>query len=483
MLIDRRWILSSLLALSLIPLAGCPLIGGNAEKPVDEAISEEGDEEPAASEAKAVFDIKPKPVVDNYRPLQVTSPDGLKLEGTLYVPGLSPYKAPVVDEEAGAEEEAASEEEGTAAKPKVKIKRAKVQYPLVILLHSLSSSRWEWKEYPRHLLNAGYAVLAIDMRGHGESVYKGKTLNVWRQFDDASWQKLADDPQVFLDHIAQQPDFNMVNTHSVGIIGASLGANVGVNYASKHPQTVKALVLLSPGLEYHGIETFTPLTHYENPVYFLASSDDAYSADSVKRLYKFALGKKKIKIFEDLGHGVDMMAKNPDLGKDMRDWMVRMLPPVVGAQTMDEESPAASEKESDKAKDSHSGEKDKVKGAEKATDSKDNKELKSKPGEKTEKPKAFEDPTRPNKSADTSDKAKSTTEKAPSEKTLPEKPLVEKTEPVKTPVVRKKPVVNKATTKPAAAEKPAAEKPVSTTPAEPSQAAPPPPPPPAPSGN
>lgn len=473
MLMDRRWILPSLMALALLQFTGCPLLGGNnAEKPAEEAVGEEGEEEPAANEAKAVFDIKPKPVVESYRPLSVPTADGLKLEATLYIPGLSPYKPPVVDEESGGEE--ASEEEGEA-KPKAKVKPAKVQYPLVILLHSLSSSRWEWKEYPRHLLNAGYAVLAMDMRGHGDSVYKGKSLNVWRQFDEASWQKLAEDPQVLLDYIAQQPEFNMVNTHNLGLIGSSLGANVAVNYASKHPSAVKAIVLLSPGLEYHGIETFDAMTHYENPVYFLASSDDAYSADSVKRLYKFALGKKKIKIFEDLGHGIDMMTKNPDLGKDMRDWLVRMLPPVGGGPVVEDATEATDTKTSEKPG------KDATKGEKEASGKEDSKKVDSKDGA-SKKPNSFVDPTHP-KEVMAKPGAKATETKATegAEKTTPEKPA-EKLEPIKLPVVRKKPVVKPAVVKPVPAEKPAATTAAPATP-EPSHAAPPPPPPPEPGGN
>ena len=41
--------------------------------------------------------------------------------------------------------------------------------PAVLLLHSLGKSRDEWDGIPPLLQRVGFAVLAIDLRGHGES--------------------------------------------------------------------------------------------------------------------------------------------------------------------------------------------------------------------------------------------------------------------------------------------------------------------------
>lgn len=311
------------LAAMAVSFSGCDVIHsfnfGQAtntpeEDVVDEDMSEEGGEE------TALLDSEPQPLMKNYRPLAVTMPDGLKIEGTLYVPGLSPYTPPSEEDAASAEDE----EEGATPKP---VKPAKVQVPLIVLCHMLSGDRWEWKEFPRHLVNAGFAVLVFDMRGHGNSVYQGKTLKVWRQFDKNTWDKLPKDIGYVLAAIAKNPDLNMVNTKAIGLIGSSIGANVAVNYAGQSPKQVRAMVLLSPGLEYHGIETFAAMTEYENAVFFIASKEDAYAAESTEKLYKFALGKKKIQIYQDLGHGTDMLRADPDLGTSIRDWLREMLPP------------------------------------------------------------------------------------------------------------------------------------------------------------
>ena len=62
--------------------------------------------------------------------------------------------------------------DGFTIKSTLEYKRVKGQkeYPTVVLLHSLGySSEW-WESLPDDLMNSGYAVLMIDLRGHGKSV-------------------------------------------------------------------------------------------------------------------------------------------------------------------------------------------------------------------------------------------------------------------------------------------------------------------------
>src|SRR4030042_715479 len=52
--------------------------------------------------------------------------------------------------------------------------QGKARVPAVVLLHQLGSDRHAWKALAQKLTLNNYAVLAIDLRGHGEST----------QFDD-----------------------------------------------------------------------------------------------------------------------------------------------------------------------------------------------------------------------------------------------------------------------------------------------------------
>ena len=65
--------------------------------------------------------------------------------------------------------------------PKTKMKG----YPTIVMLHSLGSSSYYWIPLQEKLNIMGYAVLRIDLRGHGKSVYnKSFRQSSWRSYSD-----------------------------------------------------------------------------------------------------------------------------------------------------------------------------------------------------------------------------------------------------------------------------------------------------------
>ena len=68
-----------------------------------------------------------------------------------------------------------------------------VRYPGVILLHMWERNRNEWRPLIPFFQDAGIAVLTIDMRGHGESLYKnGRTLKL-KKFVTKNYQNMVKD--------------------------------------------------------------------------------------------------------------------------------------------------------------------------------------------------------------------------------------------------------------------------------------------------
>ena len=70
--------------------------------------------------------------------------------------------------------------------PKIKGQR---EYSTVVLLHSLGyNSQW-WENLPKNLLDKGFAVLTIDLRGHGESIYNSRLAKVsWKSLKNQLFQ-------------------------------------------------------------------------------------------------------------------------------------------------------------------------------------------------------------------------------------------------------------------------------------------------------
>ena len=97
--------------------------------------------------------------------------------------------------------------------------------PVVCFTHSLSSDGGMWAEQMAPLIEAGFRVLRVDMRGHGGSdpVSGGYTM-----------AQLADD-------VAAALDFLQIG--KVQFIGLSIGGMIGQAFAITHPQRLVSAML------------------------------------------------------------------------------------------------------------------------------------------------------------------------------------------------------------------------------------------------
>ncbi|OGT21852.1 MAG: hypothetical protein A2V90_05765 [Gammaproteobacteria bacterium RBG_16_57_12] len=98
----------------------------------------------------------------------------------------------------------------------------------MVMIHGVASNLTRWSEFVEQTHLAGsWGLVRIDLRGHGTSPYRGKlTHEVW-----------ADDVHAIL---AQEGFRRAV------IVGHSLGAQVGLHFATRYPQETAGLVLLDP---------------------------------------------------------------------------------------------------------------------------------------------------------------------------------------------------------------------------------------------
>lgn len=179
--------------------------------------------------------------------------------------------------------------------------------PGVILLHMLGDDRTVWGEVglTADLVAAGYAVLVVDMRGHGET---GGAQD---------WTLAADDLARVWDTFAA---LETVDEARTAVVGASIGANMALRLGADRPE-VAAVVLLSPGLDYRGVTTEDQLAVYgDRPLLLVAGEDDPYSADSVRALAE-AAGGATVQMYDAAGHGTNMFAAEPELAGLIIGWL------------------------------------------------------------------------------------------------------------------------------------------------------------------
>ena len=181
-------------------------------------------------------------------------------------------------------------------------------WPAVMLLHMNGGQRSDWDAFARQLAGEGYAALAIDMRGHGDTG------------GQSDWELAAGDLQQVWAYLTSRED---VDETRAAIAGASIGANMSLVTGVEEP-SVKTVIMLSPGLNYFDVTTDDRIVQYgDRPSLIVASEEDTLSADSSEELHQLAVGENELVMYQGAGHGTNMFAREPELADLMIAWFDR----------------------------------------------------------------------------------------------------------------------------------------------------------------
>lgn len=222
--------------------------------------------------------------------VKFTTTDGVEIVGKYYIPELTPLGA-------------------------------------ILFLHMMPAAKESWESVAQALQQARFTSLAIDLRGHGESVEIRNPKSVseqsegaaqaefrkldYQKFSDAEHQAARLDVEAALSWLERDQQFS---PETISVVGASIGANLALQALYEHPEIKKAAAL-SPGLNYRGIE---PLPMVENlkpdqAVFYATSKDDGDNVKQTEALYNATKGQKQWKIYDAAGHGTTMLERTDDL--------------------------------------------------------------------------------------------------------------------------------------------------------------------------
>ena len=116
--------------------------------------------------------------------------------------------------------------------------------PAVLLLHGYGEDRTVWEPLKKQLLDHGWAVLALDLRGHGESKMKdGVEIQA-----STSWRT---DPNQFPQDLS--PAFEFIKAHTrlnnrkIAVVGSDVGADLALVASGRFPE-VRTVVAIKPKL-------------------------------------------------------------------------------------------------------------------------------------------------------------------------------------------------------------------------------------------
>lgn len=107
---------------------------------------------------------------------------------------------------------------------------------VVVLVHGLKDHSARYSAFAERLVGRGYAVHALDLRGHGMSLGERAFVN--------SFDEYLDDLDVFLDRVRQREPGK-----AIFLFGHSMGGAIVTLYALAHPTEIKGLVLSGAALK------------------------------------------------------------------------------------------------------------------------------------------------------------------------------------------------------------------------------------------
>lgn len=162
----------------------------------------------------------------------------------------------------------------------------------LLLLHGTGQRKEDWKRLAFPLVRAGYGVMAVDLRGHGES-------RTSPSGEELTWKKLLVTPTAndFAD-MSRDAEAAVawltgqgVPEDSIGVIGSEVGGSIAIRFAATH-QKVPLVVMLSPGMRWQEVLTPNALRVLKRPIptplLMVYSEADKRTAKEVPILYAIA---------------------------------------------------------------------------------------------------------------------------------------------------------------------------------------------------
>lgn len=153
--------------------------------------------------------------------------------------------------------------------------------PAVLLIHDAGSTRAPFEKTAESLQKRGFAVLALDLRGHGLSVT-----------EDFNWMKSAEEEQAKLwafamrdldaatDFLRERDD---VHNSNLSLVGVGAGAALATKYALRD-ENARAVVLIDPQPEAFGYDMYKDVFDLGGlPTMILAPKSDRHQAERLQK--------------------------------------------------------------------------------------------------------------------------------------------------------------------------------------------------------
>lgn len=185
--------------------------------------------------------------------------------------------------------------------------------PIALLLHGFGEDRDVWDPLAGELLAAGWAVLALDLRGHGESAGRAATP----AFPDEAWRgaprQFPLDLEPALDWLQTQP---RLATDRIVVIGSDVGASLALIAAGRYSNVATA-VAIDPHLD-EALSMAGTAQEFRPRSALLVTRDQA-TADAVRR---YVTGPAAVLEVEPGGEGTSSWLGAENTREEILRWVI-----------------------------------------------------------------------------------------------------------------------------------------------------------------
>jgi pimeloyl-ACP methyl ester carboxylesterase len=179
--------------------------------------------------------------------------------------------------------------------------------PGVLLLHMREGRKENWTSFAQLLQENGYAVLAVDFRGHGQS--RGVV----------NWFGADRDVRAAYDFLAGRPE---VDPGRIALIGASIGTQEAISFAGLHPDQVRGVAMLS---SFASRDIEQGLQTYPGPILLMATEGDLAAAQ-VTRQFAQMVPRAAVFILKNSDrHGTQMLRSDLKIEPILLDWLAQVV--------------------------------------------------------------------------------------------------------------------------------------------------------------
>jgi pimeloyl-ACP methyl ester carboxylesterase len=201
--------------------------------------------------------------------------------------------------------------------------KAAAKFPAVLLIHGFGEDRNVWQSFIKdYLLKNNFAVLNIDLRGHGASPMGDKSRLAADQNWIADLRQIALDLEGAVDWLRSQ---NGVDQNRIAVMGGNLGADMAFVASGKF-DVIRSAVVLSGNPKNaqalaEGVENFQP-----HSILFMATQGDNQGVEFARQFEKLTGFPVRVQIYENSGaQGSKILQEIPEASALIVDWLKNTL--------------------------------------------------------------------------------------------------------------------------------------------------------------